>query len=184
MRRGTWRHLAASGALVTLATSLSACGDPITASRAWNVLALDRSYTSDAIAGAVTAHRVLSGWITDAAGRPLAGTEFREDCSAPVSSGGRLLRPRTAGVATAAYTCTIVLNSGVKVYVAGGAAAQPYAAFAGLGAGGGTLQVDRVRTVDIAAQLPGTGGSSGLVTARDDKGLRQTGHVLRITVRP
>jgi hypothetical protein len=95
---------------------LAACGAPISANHQWQSLTTASSYQTAVPSPLghgtmVLQHDVLSGPLSDAQGKPLAGTSFREDCS--------------HGIYQEEF-CKLLLNSGPRLYVAAGATLYKY----------------------------------------------------------
>jgi hypothetical protein len=109
---------------VTVIAAAAACGNPITANHDWKSLNALVTVTEHVGPNTVTGY-VLAGRLTDAQGRLLLTTRVQETCahvSGPAST-------------SAAYKCIAIVNTGPKVYVAGGMAAGPFGTLTSLAGG-------------------------------------------------
>jgi hypothetical protein len=143
-RRRTVR-IGAAGALgAALVAGVAACGDQPTANRDYYAVATHSAYSAREIVflnsgPLLVSHAVLSGYLIDAAGKPVPGSLFHEDCGSLVTSGfGPPFHPPT--------TCTATVMTGKNTYVArgqpqfelrGGVHGPYYGMFGSLGPGGG-----------------------------------------------
>lgn len=161
MRLGKRRYAAALSA-VCLGGAVAACGDNITAQHSWYGLGVaGRPYvTQQPSNGGYSRfeHRVISGMLVDGPQEHvLPGTSFREDCAAPITSGG----PPNAKPAEP--TCTLALNVGQKFYVARGVATSGgYGTFKSLSGTGGTVKVELVKAQGVSSAPAGSGASAGV----------------------
>jgi hypothetical protein len=137
-----WITTGALGAV--LVVCLAACGDQPTANRDFHAVATHSSYSTREIvfrnSGPVPlTHEVLSGYLIGAAGKPVPGSLFHEDCVSIISSSFALpFHPPT--------TCTTIVMTGTNTYMAqgqpqwgltGGVHGPYYGMFGSLGPGGG-----------------------------------------------
>ncbi len=100
--------IAASG--LTLAATLSACGNPITADHDWRSLSALVTVTEQVDGHTVTGV-ALAGPLVDSQGRPVAKTAFEETC---------------AKVSGSTFRCLALIYTGPKAYFAGGMATGPF----------------------------------------------------------
>jgi hypothetical protein len=94
--------------LVVLAGSLVACGDPVTGPHDWKVIAALSSHGGVSSGNIGYVAHDLQGPLLNDNGAPVAGSSFSEQCTDYASG------------YTTPEDCLVIVNSGVKVYVARG----------------------------------------------------------------
>jgi hypothetical protein len=138
LRQGKAGLVAASG--LTLAATLTACGNPITANHDWRSLTALVTVTEQVDGHTVTGV-ALAGPLVDSQGRPVAKTAFEETC-AKVSGSGTTFR------------CLTLIYTGPKAYFAGGMAAGPFGTLKSLAtpATTGTISITKLSGSQAASK--------------------------------
>ncbi|HEX4016075.1 MAG TPA: hypothetical protein VHX15_05000 [Frankiaceae bacterium] len=109
---------------ITVAAAVAGCGDPITANHSWK--SLDALVTvTEKVGQANVMGTAVVGRLTDAQGNPVLSTVFQETC----------VRETTSGSPAMAYRCLAIINTGPKIYVAGGMADGPFGKLTSLAGG-------------------------------------------------
>jgi hypothetical protein len=111
------KTLAGAGLVgAALSFGVTACGDQPTANRDYDVVATHSSHTEVPFQPvgypATFVHDVLSGYLVDGKGRPIANSSFYEDCVSPLL---------TKRVPLDSSYCTVLVKTGPKTYAARGA---------------------------------------------------------------
>ena len=126
--------LAASG--FTLAATVTACGNPITANHDWRSLSAQVTVTEH-VTGHTVVGVVLAGPLVDAQGRPVPKTAFEETC-AKVSI-------------SVSYRCLALIYTGPKAYFAAGMAPGPFGTLKSLATPvtPGTISITKLSTTQV-----------------------------------
>jgi hypothetical protein len=115
---------------VALVAAVSACGSPITANHDWRTL--DAQVTITEHVGPSTVSGVaLGGRLVDAKGKIVPNTVFTEECA------------HVTGAQATSWRCLAFINTGVKIYLAGGVTSGPFGkltnVYGGVAAGSFTI---------------------------------------------
>ncbi len=101
--------VAASG--LALAATMIGCGDNVTGPHVWRSVVTQSSAKQVTVStDTVVVYQTLTGSLVDSGNHAVPGTLFRESCN----------RRYDNGVLTQDWNCLAVLNTGPRVYVAGG----------------------------------------------------------------
>ena len=121
--RHTRTALGSMFGLLSLVGLVSACGDPITASRNWQATATLSTLPggTEPTRGGYLAYITdkISGPLADEIGKQIPGTTFAEACKWYLRSSGPL-KTKPVKPSLGPMPCTILVNTGRQVYVASG----------------------------------------------------------------
>jgi len=104
------RKLSLAAAGIVVAVTTTGCGDNVTGPVTWHTTVVESVTHVPAGPSTVVVFDTLTGPLTDAMGKAIPGSLFRESCN----------RKFVNNVLVQDWNCTALVNTGPRVYVAGG----------------------------------------------------------------
>jgi hypothetical protein len=109
------KRLSAAAAGLAIGATLIGCGDNVTGGHTWRSIVTETVHRVQQNSNSQILYDTLTGPLVDSNNRPVPGTLFRESCN----------RLYVGGVLKQDWNCLALVNTGQRVYVAGGHADGP-----------------------------------------------------------